>query len=65
MHNEGTVVNRSDAARTGAIAEKCGTQPAIVRSRPAVAIATSTGFSIWAPTRTTRCGHRDHAFGPI
>ena len=46
MHNEGTVVNRSEAARTGAIAAKCGTQPAIVRSRPASAAAISTGFSI-------------------
>ena len=64
MASDGTVANRSEVARTGAIAAKFGTQPAIVRARPAVATATFTGFSGWSPIRTAKCGQRDHAFAP-
>ena len=53
----GRVASRSDPASTGAITEKFGTQPAIVRLSPARAAATFTGLSSRSPTRTTTCGH--------
>ena len=45
MAGAGKVARRSDAARTGAMTEKLGTHPAIVRLRPAAAAATFTGLS--------------------
>ena len=42
MPKDTRVANRSVPVRTGATAAKCGTHPAIVRSRPAFAAATLT-----------------------
>ena len=64
MAIDGRVANRSESRRTGAIAEKWGTQQAIVRLRPAAVAAVLTGLAKLSPTRTTTCGQRDHAFGP-
>ena len=45
MAGAGKVAKRSEAARTGAMTEKLGTHPAIVRLRPAAAAAILTGLS--------------------
>src|SRR6267142_1168974 len=64
METEGSVAMRSESASTGAMPEKCGTQPAMVRSRPAAVAAALTGLARLSPTRTATCGQRDHAFRP-
>src|SRR5258708_39264235 len=61
---EGRVVNKSEPARTGAMAEKCGTQPAIFRFNPAVEAARFTGLVRLSPTRTARWGHCDQLLRP-
>jgi hypothetical protein len=48
----------------GAMAEKCGTHPAILRSSPAADAATWTGLVRTSLTRTARCGHRVQASAP-
>src|SRR5215468_10094237 len=60
----GNVASKSEALRTGAIAAKFGTQPTMVRARPAAAAAAFTGFSTRVPTLTATCGQRDHALRP-
>src|SRR3977135_4128761 len=48
----------------GAMAEKCGTHPAMLRSKPAADAAILTGLVRLSPTRTTRCGHCDQLLHP-
>src|ERR1041384_372352 len=57
MAISGRVAIRSDRASTGAMAQKFGTQPAMLRDRPAAGAAALTGLATLSPTRTARCGH--------